>query len=183
MTAAVLYEDQISRGPLVLDTETLVGVIVTDSYVFSATHSVLGDIDDFEVSGVGYTRLSADARVELDVDRWVVWLDDVSTTDLSAVSNRGGIVWVRPGSDELVAFDADTGGAINPYEPTYPSGLYDYPVESIGSVLDDLAARIGVVEVELDYTPAVPADWDVVPATLAAALDELAARIRDLEGS
>lgn len=183
MTAAVLYEGQIARGPLVLDTETLVGVIITDAYVFNAAHSVLDDIDDFEVSGVGYARLSADARVELDVDRWVVWLDDVSTTDLSAVSDRGGIVWVRPVTDELVAFDEDAGGAINPYEPTYPSGLYDYPVESIGAVLDDLAARVGVVEVELDYTPAVPSDWNSVPATLAAALDELAARIRDLEGS
>lgn len=136
-----LYEIQVAAGPIVLDTEALVGVVVDDTYLFDASQASLTVVDDFEVTGTGYARLAADARVELDDGVWTVWLDDVTTTDLSDVPARAGIVWVRP-NDDLVAFTADPGGAVDPYAPTYPSGLFDYPVESIAAVLDGLRTDV-----------------------------------------
>lgn len=143
-----LYENQIADGPLALDGLELTGVVVDDTYEFVASH-VLDDVDDFEVDGSGYAPLTGTARCELDEgpdgDRWVVWLDDVTTTDLSDVPATAGVVWMRA-SGALVGFGVDDGGGLAEFTQTFPSGMFDYPVDGIDDVLAGFDARVTALE-------------------------------------
>lgn len=148
---------QAADGPLVLNGEPLVGLVLDDTYAFSTDHASAADVASFEVTGAGYTRLTATGRVEQVGQRWFVFFDDVSSTDLSDVEDRSGVYWVRDGLDDAVrravGWSADPGGPVDPYEPTYPSGAFDVSIESLDELLDGLDARTaaGVAAVGGDY--------------------------------
>ena len=74
--------------------------------------------------------------------------------------------------------------------PTGPRGLQGIQGETgltgpIGPVGPSITGETGPVGPQGDatlYTPAVSADWNIGPTTIAGALDELAARLRIAEG-
>lgn len=159
-----LYQAQVYAGIGVLDGEEgLIGVVVTDEYEFVDTHATIADIDTWEVEGASYERLAATGRVELIGGAWIAFLDDLTSTNLSDVANRGGIVWARP-SGALIKWVPDPGGPVDPYEPTWPDGLFDDPIESIDEILDALTSRT--------VAGVSPDSGDYPAADIAAALAE-----------
>lgn len=141
MTGFQVAASWVPKGILSLDGTTLVGVVVNAAY--SELVESVFDITDVEVAGAEYERLTATARVEQIGDTWKLFLDGVSTTDLSDVIDRQGVWWATAGADDshryLIGYAADPGGAVNPYAPTWPDGAYDLPIESIDTLLDFLS--------------------------------------------
>lgn len=156
---AELYAEQIQRGLAGLDGDTLTGIIVDDTYVFDADHDTDTAVETAEVAGAGYTRPTSTARVErtAGADAWKLFLDDITPTDLSAVTNRGGIAWVTDTGLTVVYAD-DPGGAVDPYEPTWDDGIVELPIESVAGRLAAaeaaLAAQILTDHADVDVTTA-----------------------------
>lgn len=76
---------------------------------------------------------------------------------------------------EYVQENAAADGAYAPNE----AGDWETPdPATIAAALDQLAQRV----TDEIYAPAVSADWDTPPTAVSAALDELAARVKVLEG-
>jgi hypothetical protein len=145
LVTSQLYEGQIARGLLELDGVTMIGVVVDDTYVFQADHATIADIVSYEVSGAGYSRLAGAASATLNPGAWTLAISGGAVdTDLSAVSNRGGVIWAKPGGSDaarnLIAFTDDPGGAVDPYFPAYPDGIVDYPIQSISAIITALQA-------------------------------------------
>ena len=120
-----------AEGPLVLNGETLIGIIVKDTYVFSTAHENASEVTAYEVEPVSTeSRLTGTCAVVLN-DAETAWLPLVTGTtavDLSDVEDRGGIVWVRPGASDavrkIIGWAADPGPDDAAYLPTWPDGLY-----------------------------------------------------------
>lgn len=148
MTTFQVAASWVPKGILDLNGETLVGVIVNAGY--SDLVETVFDITDDEVTGAEYERLTCTARVEQIGGAWKLFLDGVTTTDLSDVIDRQGIWWATPGADDshrrLIGYGDDPGGAVNPYSPTWPDGAYDIAIESIDALLAAL-------------TPTTPVAW------------------------
>jgi hypothetical protein len=151
-----LYAGQISRGLLELDGVSMIGVPVNGLYNFDPDHATVDDIASFEV---GPGRLAGTAEVIRTDEAWTLDITGgVTTANHSAVTNRGGVVWAKPGATDadrdLIAFSEDPGGGENPYFPSYLDGVVDYPVQSINVRLDDHEERIEDLEagqgIELD---------------------------------
>ena len=69
-----------SEGPLVLDGETLIGIIVKDTYVFSTTHTNASEVTAYEVEPVSTeSRLTGSCTVILN-DAETAWLPLVTGT-------------------------------------------------------------------------------------------------------
>jgi hypothetical protein len=60
--------------------------------------------------------------------------------------------------------------------PTGPRGLQGLQGET------GLTGPIGPAGDATSYTPETESDWNVVPTTIAGALDEIAARLKNIEG-
>lgn len=146
MTDPQLSAEQVKRGAQVLDGDTLIGIVLKSTFTFTPEDETAADLGlaTYEMSGAGYDRLTATARVERIDGEWKLFLDDVTTTDLSASGDRAGIYWV---TDEAVDADAltvvyadDPGGPVNPYEPTWDSGIVAFPIESMNARLSAVEA-------------------------------------------
>lgn len=120
-----------AEGPLVLNGETLIGIIVKDTYVFSTAHENASEVTAYEVEPASTeSRLTGTCTVILNdaETAWLPLVTDTTAVDLSDVEDRGGIVWVRPGASDavrkIIGWAADPGPDDAAYLPTWPDGLY-----------------------------------------------------------
>lgn len=157
----------VPEGLAVLDGQTLQIVVVNEAYVFDESHETVADVVAFEVAGAGYSRLSATGAPERTSEAWVLFLEDLTTTDLSDVDERGGVwlatVGAGDASARLIGFSEDPGPGVDPYSPTWPDGFAEISIASLQAVLDELAART------VATVPFI--DGDVDAEALAAELD------------
>lgn len=170
----------IPNGFQVLDGQTLGLLVVDGTYTFDESHVTVADIVDFEVTGTGYARFTAMGEAVRGEEAWTLFLNDVGTTDLSAIDSeleRAGVWLYRVGSSDatspLIGFSEDPGPPVDPYEPTWPDGFYELLLRSFSIELDLLGERITGMEGRTVAGVAfLETTGDVPTAALAEALSE-----------
>lgn len=144
--------DRIVRGLQELDGTTVAGLVLDDTYAFDPDHDAT-DIVAYEQTDGDYTRLAATARVERIGTSWKLFLDDITTSDLSGITARSGVYWLTDAALDAdrrtIGFGADPGGPIDPYEPTWDDGFLALPIEAITDRLvpDPTTGDVGQVAV------------------------------------
>lgn len=135
----------VADGPEVMDGADLVLMVLDDTYVFEPEHEY-EDIESFEATGAAYVRMTADGRADLTDRIWSVWADDPTTCDLSDDA-RSGVAVLRDTGSELVfvGWSEDPDGPVALYEPSWPDGLWDQPVESIDHLLAQMVTTVAGV--------------------------------------
>lgn len=132
------YAVAIRRGPNDHDGAALVGIVVDASFGFDSGAEFASEVTAHEVSGGSYARLTATGRVDQVGDEWKLFLDDLTTTNLSGI-DYSGVVWVSDAADDasrpLIGFAPDSGSGTNPYAPSWPSGFLAWPIETINDRL------------------------------------------------
>ena len=147
-----------SEGPLVLDGETLIGIIVKDTYVFSTAHTNASEVTAYEVEPASTeSRLTGTCTVILNdaETAWLPLVTDTTAVDLSDVEDRGGIVWVRPGASDavrkIIGWAADPGPDDAAYLPTWPDGLYAELIAPFDAMsADSTVAGVPFVDGDVD---------------------------------
>lgn len=151
----------LADGPQVMDGADLVLIVLDDTYVFSPEHEY-EDIESYEATGAAYVRMTAAGRASLTDRVWSVWADDPTTCDLTDDA-RSGVAVLRDTGSALVfvGWSDDPDGPVPLYEPTWPDGLWDQPVESIDGLLAQMVTSVAGVS---------PVGGDVDAEDLATAL-------------
>lgn len=147
-----------AEGPLVLDGETLIGIIVKNTYVFSTAHENASEVTAYEVEPVSTeSRLTGTCTVILNdaETAWLPLVTDTTAVDLSDVEDRGGIVWVRPGASDavrkIIGWAADPGPDAAAYLPTWPDGLYAELIAPFDAMsADSTVAGVPFVDGDVD---------------------------------
>lgn len=112
------------------------------------------------------------------------YVTGIPATDLEEESLNVGIsgTYVWTGTEWVAVPIIGPIGPTGPLGPTGPDGLSAYDVAFANGFLGTEEQWLASLQGDAnDYTPGVAGDWDVVPQTIAEALDELAERVRALE--
>lgn len=180
IATARLAPSWVPNGILPLNGQPLVLVVVDTPYSPSVTTAA-------DLTGAEVGRCTATGRVTETADRWTLYLDAVTSTDLTGP--RQQVVVCTDGADDshrqVVGWGPDPGPQQTGYTPSAPSGFVaifkdalPVTVESVtGDGVDNTDPRNPV----LSYAPYTPGDgsmWaDPAPDTVADALDRIAAVI------
>lgn len=96
----------------------------------------------------------------------------IGNIDVSTVSNAVG--------GSYITLMAAEGATIQNANTLLGGSAFQYPGSSISGLLS-INKYLAVPSSDIGYTPTTPADWDVTPTQIKAALDEAGARLRNLD--
>lgn len=163
-----------AQGQLKTYAGTTLGWLIVDATGADAASTAMEFVTDAAPDELDDTTVTGYARGDIDV----TWqqIDDTGTL----IRNPAYTVPSTDTTDGIPAgvwFYDKTGGtdATNTLIAFHPvaigAGFPDWDIDPVD----------GIASVGIEYTPGTPADWDTVPSTIPAALDEIATRLRALE--
>ncbi len=150
MTDPQMSADRVVRGLQELDGDALVGLVLDSTYIFDPDHTAI-DVLPYEVAGGSYTRLTATGSAERIADEWKLFLDGITTADLSDSDPRSGVYWLGAAVDDedrpTIGFADDPGAPVDPYEPTWDDGIFALPIFLL---VDSLTTAVLAAITEID---------------------------------